>query len=222
MSKRFGHPGDAPVVIGELERLGDGFDDAVAGGVTVLVVGGGSRVQVGGGNHRSEGLLAVEGADALEPCIGNDRNGMVADHAVGIGLAERPHGQTAVTGVHVQQAEDHVLHERAVEQHLEGIPTAEGIPEGEGGIIIPPGGNLRDFLGVVAVAAVGVGLEVRRDECMVQCGIEGPALLRGTALDGHLAQPPGPFETRGGADVVETVAGGLREAVVLGPGHIDR
>ena len=147
---------------------------------------------------------------------------MVADHAVGVGLAERPHGQTAVTGVHVQQAEDHVLHERAVEQHLEGIPTAEGIPEGEGGIIIPPGGNLRDFLGMVAVAAVHVGLEIRRHHRMVQGGIEGPALLRGTAFDRDRAQFPGPFEARRRPDLVEAVGRGLRQAVVLRTGHIDR
>ena len=222
MAQRFGHSGDAPVVVGELEGLGDGFDDAVAGGIAILVVGGRSRIQVGRGDHRGESLLTVEGSDPAQPGIGDDRDGMVADHAVGVGLAERPHGQPSVTVVHVQEAEDHILHQVGAEEHLERIPAAEGVPQGKRGIILPAFRNPDHLLGVVAVAAVHVGLEIRRHHRMVEGGIEGFPLFQGAAFDRDRAQFPGPFEARRRPDLVEAVGRGLRQAVVLRTGHIDR
>src|SRR5690606_33754942 len=92
------HAGDGPVVIGVLHGLGGGFRLAVDGHVAeVHVVAQASVGAVGGaGDHGVQRRLAVDARYALEVRVGDDRDGVVADHGPGLLAVEGPDREDAV------------------------------------------------------------------------------------------------------------------------------
>ena len=83
-AQQFGCLGHAPVVVGVFKGLGDAFvlvvsqDQAVLSETLQSEIPGQRR-----GHHRFESLLIVETLQAPDHGIGNHRNGVIADHAVG-------------------------------------------------------------------------------------------------------------------------------------------
>ena len=166
------HAGDAPVVVGEFQRLGHGFALQVGRNVSVLVIQGRciAFVLVGRHHHGLQGQFPVKTADAAEPGVGNHGNAVIANHAAGFSVGQGPDGEFSPKAVHFQHTANHAVHQARVQQGLQRIPAAEGVPEGKGGI--------EGFLAVV-------GNVVGAHQRMVQAGVE---LLRGAAFHHDAAQ----------------------------------
>ena len=219
VAQGFGHAGDAPVVIGEFQRLRDRLLDAVGRDVAVLRVQVryvGPFVAVAGGDHGLEGFLSVETADAAEPGVGYDGNAVVADHGLGFPVAEGPDGKFSGAVEHVQHAHHHVSHQGGIDQGLEGIPTSERVPEGQGGIEV---GSVLDgsvAVHVVPVQAADVVHAVGHLERMVQAGIELPG---GAAFHADAAQGLFPHGRGQGTDAAEAGFRRLCQPVGAGSFH---
>ena len=88
------HPGHTPVVVGIFQGLGGRLAFEVDGDEAIVPIGThATTVLTGGVGHGFEGLLGVKAADAREIGIGNHRNGMVADHAMGFVAGQLPNGK---------------------------------------------------------------------------------------------------------------------------------
>ena len=207
MPQGFRHPGDAPVVIAELQRLGHRFGGEIRRYIAVGIVPVRGRVQVRGAHHRLQGLFPVERADAPQPRIGHDGDAVVADHAVHIHPAQGPERQFAVALEGADEAVGHIPFHFRIQQDHERIPGPVGIPEGKGGIER----TLPD-----------VAEEIGRDERVIQGRMEiGP--LRGrAALDDNFPELRFPECLGGFQDPVEIAGGRFRQPVAAGRLRIRR
>ena len=215
VAQELGGLGDAPVVVSVFQGLGHGFHLFVERNVAqrrvfrqAVVVGVGCR-----GLHRLEGPLVVKTLDALHHHVGEDGDGVVADHAPGFAAVERPDGQ------HVLRALVEVLQHRVREVRLQGLvhevqqgmEGAVGVPEGEGRIVRESLG-LADGAVMPAEAPVDVLEQERMQGGAVHAGIEGFLGLLGAGgvqfVAGELRLPEG---DRLGPDRVEVLPVDFRE-----------
>ena len=214
VSQRFRHPGDAPVVIAEFQRLGDGFHFEVGRDVPVGVVEFRCiRIAlVGGDDHGLQGLLAVEIPDPAEPGIRDDRYAMVADHAVRLVAGQGPDGQFSPAVVIVQHAVHHVRDKGRGQDGLERMPGAEGIPDGQGRVEMPSFRKLPVAGGFVPIAAVDVVQAVGRQERVIEIRVKdiGRSAFH---LDGAERLGPAGLGRGKGLVKVETDAVRLRQPV---------
>src|SRR3546814_15762711 len=86
------------VVIGIFDRLRRRFGLAVDRDIAELHIVAEPAIGgiVGARDHCVQGFIRVEIAYALQIGIGDDRDGMIADHCPGFATVELPHGQYAV------------------------------------------------------------------------------------------------------------------------------
>ena len=170
----FRHAGNAPVVVGEFQGLRHRLYLEVGRNPAVLVVQlrGIHIVLVGSHNHGLEGPLSVKGADAAKPRIGNHRNGVIAYHAGGFVTGKRPDGQLAQAIVVVQEGVHDVARQFRIDNGLQGVPGAEGIPDGKGGIEVVRSLQLDIPAFLVAVQAIHVVYAVGRLEGVVEVRVE--------------------------------------------------
>ena len=207
VSQGLGHPGDAPVIIAEFQRLGHGFRRIVRRDIAIGVVPAGGRIQVGGCHHRGEGFFPVEGTDPPQPGIGDDGCAVVADHAVHIHAAQGPEGQFAVASVHPEEALRLVADHFRIQKDHQRVPAPEGVPERKGGIE----GTLP-----------GIAEKIRGNQGMIQGRIEIGPLGGRPALDRYLRKLPFPKGFGFFADAVEVSLRSLRHAVLPGRKGIRR
>ena len=207
MPQGFRHPGDAPVVIAELQRLGHRFGGKIRRYIAVGIVPVRGRVQVRGAHHRLQGLFPVERADAPQPRIGHDGDAVVADHAVHIHPAQGPKRQFAVALERADQTVSHVPFHFRIQQDHERIPGSVRVPEGKGGIER----TLPD-----------VAEEIGRDQRMVQSRMEVCPLRGRTTLDDDLPHLRFPKCLRGFQNAVEIAGGRFRQPVAAGRFRIRR
>ena len=222
-AQRFGHAGDRPVVVGVFEGAGDRFAPDVRGDESRgHVVVGTLLVAVRRADHGLERMFGVEAADALQVGVGDDRHGVIADHRARFARGERPNGQFSRGVVHVEHTEDHVVYERGVDERLQRMPCAEGVPQREGGVVGAPFGDPGDRSVVPAVLPVGIAHQVGRQAGVVLRRAEHGAFVARAAFDGDASQGFPPRRFGAGAHGVEVELGNLREAVFAGVLRADR
>ena len=216
-AQRLGHAGDRPVVIGVFEDTGDRLAEDIRGDVSVGdVILRPLAVAVRRAHHGVERVRRIEAPDSLHPGVGDNRRGMVADHRARLARREGPDRQLARHIVHVEHRADHVAHKRRVDKRLQGVPRPEGIPQREGRIVGPAGGQAADGAVAAAVVAVDVAHQVGREFRMILRRIEDRALVARAALDDNVRQGVAPQRLGACAHGIEIEFGNLREAVLTG------
>ena len=138
------------------------------------------------------GAAGVDAGGALEDGFGDDGDGVVAGHAVGVAAPQGPDGEVAL-GLALH---DEALHEGGHElgggKEVEGMGGTEGVPAGEGGIEGMAPGAVEGVGGPGAELPIGVGKEVGLEEEVVEGGVEEGALL-GSTLEGEAAEEAAPL-----------------------------
>ncbi len=182
------HLGDAPVVVGVFQGLGDAL---------VLVVGehqavGAEAVQTefgpgGGGDQGLQRLRDVEIGEAAGDGVRDHGGGVVADHAVGLVAPEFPDGQFAGLVVDGQEGLEEVVAPLGLELPEERVLGAEGVPEREHGVALPALGAVYPAVHS-AVFAVRVGVQRGVDARVVEGGVEAPEVLLVAPGAGEFAQ----------------------------------
>ena len=196
------HPAYAPVVIGELKRLGDRLGLDVGGDVSEGVVRIGAGVGIGRFDHGLKGILEIERVE-MNPSVRHHGDGMVADHALGVGARQRPHGKSPALVGHVHQTEHHVVNQRSVDQGHQRVPAPESVPQGKSGIESPSIWNGDDLLVEIPVTAVHIVSSVRDHHRVVQGGIEVSPGLLASALDLDRAESLNPSLDSLGTDGIK-------------------
>ena len=173
----FRHLGHAPVVVGVLERLGHALVFVVREHQAV----GTEAVQPelgphGRGQEGLQRLLDVEVGVAAGDGVGDDRRGVVADHAVGFIAPELPDGQLAGLVIDGQEGFDEVVAALRLEFPQQRVLAAEGVPQGEHGVALPAVGAVHAAVHA-AVFAVGVGVQRGVDAGVVEGGVEAAQVL---------------------------------------------
>ena len=173
----FGDLRHAPVVISELECLGDAFvlvvtqHQAVAAEAFHAVFGP-QRTR----HHGLVRLLHVESGDAAGDCVGYDGSRIVAYHAVCLPAGQLPHRQLAVLFVNRYHGTDEVGAAFRLDLKQQRMLAPECVPGREYGVTLPSVGCV-DLPVHAPVAAVGVGIKRRVDAGMIQRRIEAPLVL---------------------------------------------
>ena len=229
VAQELGGLGDAPVVVGVFQRLGHGLVFLVEGDVAQLRVLRQAVVMRvrRRGLHRLVSALIIKALHALDHHVGQDGDGVVADHAPGFAAVERPDGQ------HVLRALVEVLQHGVREVRLQGLvhevqqgmEGAVGVPEGEGRIVREPFGRA-DGTVVPAEFPVDVLEQERVQGSAVNACVEG---LFGLLGAGRIQLVPSEFRLPQGfglgADRVEILPVDFREipesAVDAGRRHGD-
>ncbi len=208
---------DGPVVVGILQGGRDassvGVERHVAEavvGVEVTVIGQGGAAshgleQLGRGLHR-----------ALGHGVGEDRHGVVADHAPVLVAHVRPYGQGAVDALLavLQHALHHVGVALGLQQVEERMQGTVGVPEREHRVVGEAFG-LVDVVVETTVLAVDIHIDGGVDHGMVERGVEHGFLVVGTLGldDGELTAP---FVLRLGKQLLEAFALGFGLEVAQG------
>ena len=204
IAQGLGQLGDAPVIVGILQCLGNGLVVLVAGDVANLVfpiLGGGHqeghhpahrvdarsvvlrRAQAG-----AEGFLHVEVALPLGVGIGYERGGVIAYHRARVVGGQFPLGENAALPLLDQQRADEGLVLLRTDEGHQRMEGTEGVPQGEGRI---------DGIGYIAlmnlpvhaaVTSVRIGEEVGLYAGVVEGGIEDGALVGIVRLNVYAGQ----------------------------------
>ena len=151
---------------------------------------------------------------ALEHHVGEDGNGGVAHHAVGLAAHEVPHGQLALLAVDMDEGLGHVGQAVGVDERHERMGGAVGVPERERGVV-GEGAVVHLAIGATVVA-IDIGEDRGRRHGVVEGGVEDAALREVGGLDGDPAQRLVPRLVGEGHLVAEVPSGQLGLAVGLG------
>ena len=169
---------------------------------------------VAGGHHSGEHLLggiARKGAVGLSQVdigLEHHRDGVVANHAMGLVAGEFPHGEFATLLKVLHGGVDEVDGALGLNLRQQRMQGAVGVPEGEDGVDLAAGVDGVNLVVGAAVASVGVAPEVGRGHAVIESGVEAAFLFIGAAFHAQLAEGGLP-------DAVGTAMGGV-EVVVLG------
>ena len=176
-----GHAGDASIVVGVFEGLADRFGFFFDGDEAVTLVGGQAEdVLLCAGLHGFQGELGVVAANALEPGVGDERNGVVADHAVGFVGGQFPHRQAAAVAVVGQGGGHEIASAFALHEGEQGVGGAVGVPQGKHRVLVAVRGGV-GLQVEAAVASVGIAEQVGGDEAVVDGGgHDGQAFVAGS------------------------------------------
>lgn len=125
----FGHLGDAPIVEGVLHGFGHRFWFHVGGDVADLAVLSQSvSVGVGAMHHRLECEFGVEIADTFQVGVGDDWDGMVADHTIRFIGGEFPYREEAALLVLSEEGMNKGGGFVWLQEGVQGFTGAVGIP----------------------------------------------------------------------------------------------
>ncbi len=190
---------DAPVLVGIFEGDAGGGAVLVGWEVAQLLVEGGAAVVVAVGRslHGVEKILGeypVVRSDAFGDGVGEDADAVVAHHAPVLATVVAPDGEHLVgaLGPVLEEAIDHVVGQRGVEEGDEGVEGAVGVPEREDGVVAALADAVVDLLVDAAVGAGAVLIERGVDQTMVERGVGHGALVVGAlAVDDGEALRPG-------------------------------
>ena len=142
---------------------------------------------VGAFQHRREGGLTIEGGGAEGGRRGDQRVGGVADHGHALAVGVRPARQAAALGGVGEQRADHLARSLRDEDREQLDLRAVGVPAGEVGVL---DAALRLMQQAVHadVSAADVAEGARRQEGVVERGVEGVDVAPRSALDPDPAQ----------------------------------
>jgi hypothetical protein len=121
--------------------------------------------------HRPEGLVEVEAVDAFGGGVGDDRGRVVADHRVGLVGGEFPDGQAPPVLVVREEGVDEVARAAAVDDGVERVRGAEGVPQREDRVVLEALGAVR-LLVEAAELPVHVHEQVGRDHRVIERRVE--------------------------------------------------
>ena len=99
---------------------------------------------------------------------------MVANHAPRLKRRELPHRQVALLAILIHEGIEEIRAAFPVNDVEQRVQSTVGIPQGKDGIDFLFAFHTVDFLVSATVAAVEVGVEIRRGEAVVHRGIERP------------------------------------------------
>ena len=176
-------------------------------------------VQVGGGDHVAEGLAGVPIAEALEVGVDDDRDRVVADHAVGFLAAVGPDRKVAVVRarepVVCQAGLDEVIDAAGLDECQKRVLGAERIPERQFGVVVEPLDGVHLAVGASDLA-VNVTQERGGDQGMVDGRVKSLLEVLILGLDLKRRRGRGPRRCGGGGDGLEIPAGQLSLEVLAG------
>ena len=214
-----GDVGDRPVVIAVLKGLGDGFTFAVGGDVAEFAVEAEAlEVLVHGALHHDlVSGLGIDAGDVLSDGFGDDAGGMIAGHGAGFGALQGPdsHAGGALLG-HADEGVGEVGDTVGLHEGVCGMRGAEGVPEGEGGVVVVAGGEAVRLAVHAAILTVGVVEEGGAERHMVERGVEDTLLLGVGDVGLDAGELVAPLLLCGGAGAVEVPVGLLGLQVASG------
>ena len=220
VSGRAGQLGNAPVVVGVFQGFGNGFGGVFDAEEAVFSVGGQAKNRgVGGGVGRPQGGLQRKPAVSLGVCVGNHRDGVVPNHAVGFVGRQFPHRKSAALGKVVQHRRDEGFGAFRLRQGIEGMCRAVGVPQAEDGVAGVHGVAVHRVVHA-PVPTVHVAPQVGNGKTVVQRRAENHFLVR-RAVHFDFAQLALPFVGgRGAGAVKRRLALYLRLQVAQGTGFV--
>ena len=125
----FRHAGNARVVKGVFEGFRHTFTLPLQGQIAEAVPDGlGQVIGSGHRHHRLERSLFIEPVQPLGPCVGDDRNCMVTDHATRVVPCQFPHGQFAALAVHADEIVDEHLRTFRFQDVQQGMGGPKRVP----------------------------------------------------------------------------------------------
>ena len=127
-----GHASYTPVVVGIFQSLGSGLSFDFDRDVAVFHVGiHAAEIGLRTCHHGFQGFLRVEIADTSEVSIGDNGDGVVTNHAVGLVGCQFPDGQHVmrIGFVFINKGVDEIQSALALHQAEERVQAAEGIPQ---------------------------------------------------------------------------------------------
>ena len=78
--------------------------------------------------HGFEGAVVINARKSFHNGVGNDRNRLDADHFAGVGAVQVPDGEITLLVVNVEHRIDHVGHAFGLQQRVERMRGAVGVP----------------------------------------------------------------------------------------------
>ena len=233
-----GDAGDAPVVVGVLQALGHGFPLGIPGHETqgvlhLLGLGHQATLDVGGGDDVGvqfaagalagglQGGLDIEVGVPLGDGVGHEGDGVVAGHTGSVVAVQLPHGEQSALPVFLQQGADVLLVGLGVDDGVQRVQGAVGVPQGEDGIHRPGGVTLMHLQVHAEVAAVGVLEQIGGYVAVVQGGIEDGAVLGVVSGDVDFTEGLLPFVLGLGLYPLKIPTGLFGEQVVPGAGLVN-
>ena len=129
-AQAFGELGNAPVVVGILECFTHALVFIVGLQQSMVHQGGQAQVIPGGAFlHGFQGQFGIELFQSLHVRIHDHGYTMVADHTIGFAAAEFPYRQSSTFFVLHQEGLDVIDGSLLVDDGVEGMSAAIGIPE---------------------------------------------------------------------------------------------
>ncbi len=168
--------------------------------------------------HRLECEADVDAVDTLRDRVGDHRDGVVADHGVGLVGRQFPDGQAAAILVLTQHRPDEVARAAGIDQREERVQRPERVPQGEDRVIGESLGPVDPEV-TPAVLPVDVHVDVGRQHGVVQRRVERHALRARAPFDPDLRELAVPRGIGRLPDGVEVPSGDLRFEVA--PGAVD-
>ena len=163
--------------------------------------------------ERLVGGIDVEAAQAFEPCVRDDGNGGVALHGPRLTPEEFPFGHPAPLTVHVDHRAHHLHLPVGIEQRLELMEVAVGVPEGEHGVA--RAGGASDAVALHhRIFAIDILQDTRFELGMVERRIEDALLCFRPSFNSDGAERLFPFAVRLSRYVLKGLAALLRLKVL--------
>ena len=170
-----GNGSDAPVIKCLLQCDGNRRSLPVAGHVAQFFPQVKRRVGVrpcAALDHRSIGFLNIDAGQVGENGVGDDRDGMVAYHAVVLLSPQVPDGQVAIGVVMAHHVVHKLCRQVGFEQEVKRMRGAEGVPQRECGVVTLTLGHLAYLVVGVHVSAIDIAHGVGLQQHMVESGVE--------------------------------------------------
>ena len=130
-------------------------------------------------DHRPIGFLNIDAGQVGENGVGDDRDGMVAYHAVVLLSPQVPDGQVAIGVVMAHHVVHKLCRQVGFEQEVKRMRGAEGIPQRECGVVTLTLGHLAHLVVGVHVSAIDIAHGVGLQQHVVESGVEDLLLLIG-------------------------------------------
>ena len=208
----FRQTGNAPVVVGVLQRFGHGFRGVLHAQVALLAVGGKAK---NGGLGRGV-CRAQRGFQrnriALNVRIRQHRHRVVPNHAIRFVRRQFPNREASAQRVVVQHRRYKIVRALGLRQGIQGMRRAVRVPQAEDRVALVQGVLVHRVVHP-AVPAVHVAPQIWNGKSVVECRSEHHHLVR-RSLHFNFSQFAFPIQRRRSAGVVKRrLAPGFRRPV---------
>ena len=155
--------------------------------------------------HGFEGRFDVVIAQTFQVSVGDDRNGMVTDHAAGVIPGQLPHRKLPAVQVLMNKRFNEIIGARLFDNGVKRMGGAEGIPQRKDGVIGKVF-RLVDFKIGASVTPVHIHEYIGYNHRVVKGRVKDGFGLR-VGFNGDLFQLPIPNPSRLDSDAIEIPIG---------------